>query len=286
MNVELWSEWNKEIVGNGDWVDLEIGEFKLHVQAGTGVIGDPEDYIKWGNFNEDHTEIEWTIKLNEKFDDWENVTLTDTIGPDQELIEDSIEGLILESFDDYTQHENLTPDMITVKEDKTGFTVNLGNKLNKHGLLLTYRVRVKNLEEGKKYTNSFELAFSGKNEKCEAETQYLSGGGSGGGTDHAEAVLKAKKVLDGRPLKDSEFEFVLEEIENSNNIKEIQRKKNDSNGDVIFDKIEYRSEGTFNYSGPDCGRSASPQQTRRCLNRWRSAAPWIWATGSWFARPI
>ena len=30
MNVELWSEWNKEIVGNGDWVDLEIGEAPHH----------------------------------------------------------------------------------------------------------------------------------------------------------------------------------------------------------------------------------------------------------------
>ena len=125
--------------------------------------------------------------------------------------------------------------------------LNLGDKLNKHGLLLTYRVKVKNLEEGKTYTNGYELSINGKTEKGEAEKQYLSGGGSGGGTDHAEAIFKAKKILDGRELKDGEFEFILEELDASNNITEKQRKKNDVNGNIIFNKIEYREEGTFNY---------------------------------------
>ena len=30
-----------------------------------------------------------------------------------------VEGLILESFDDYTNHEEVTPDMIKVNNDKT-----------------------------------------------------------------------------------------------------------------------------------------------------------------------
>lgn len=194
INVELWSEWDKNVVENDDWVDIEIANFKIHVQSGTGIIGEPEDHEKWGSFNEDNTDIEWTIKLNGKFDAWENVTLKDFIGSDQELIEDSIGGLILESFDDYTNHEEITPDMIKVNSDKSGFQINLGDKLNKCGLLLMYRVKVKNLEEGKIYTNGYELSINGKTKKGEAKKQYLSGGGSGGGTNHAEAKLQAKKT--------------------------------------------------------------------------------------------
>lgn len=53
--------------------------------------------------------------------------------------------------------------------------------------------------------------------------------------------------MTGKALGADEFEFVLEKMDNNGDFQEIQRKKNDANGDIKFDKIEYREEGHFNY---------------------------------------
>ncbi|MBQ0079577.1 MAG: LPXTG cell wall anchor domain-containing protein [Eubacterium sp.] len=62
-------------------------------------------------------------------------------------------------------------------------------------------------------------------------------------------VLTAQKILvddadSGRILKDQEFEFQL--LDASNN--EIQTVKNDGQGTVTFDEIEYTAVGTYNYT--------------------------------------
>lgn len=49
------------------------------------------------------------------------------------------------------------------------------------------------------------------------------------------AEIKASKILDGEELKADEFEFEL--LDNDDNV--ISTAKNDANGDIAFDKIEY-----------------------------------------------
>lgn len=54
--------------------------------------------------------------------------------------------------------------------------------------------------------------------------------------------LTAKKVLNGRTLKDGEFRFVLTDAEGNEQVK-----ANDANGDIAFDTIKYDKAGTYTY---------------------------------------
>ncbi|MGT2641926.1 Spy0128 family protein, partial [Streptococcus sinensis] len=67
----------------------------------------------------------------------------------------------------------------------------------------------------------------------------------------AEAVIEAKKKLEGRPteLQDEEFEFILKD----NDGKEVQRIKNkgtnaDGTGRVVFNPIKFTKEGHYQYT--------------------------------------
>ncbi|PRT75894.1 Cna B-type domain-containing protein [Streptococcus anginosus] len=67
----------------------------------------------------------------------------------------------------------------------------------------------------------------------------------------AEAVIEAKKKLEGRPteLQDEEFEFILKD----NDGKEVQRIKNkgtnaDGTGCVVFNPIKFTKEGHYQYT--------------------------------------
>ncbi|WP_260843547.1 Spy0128 family protein [Streptococcus constellatus] len=62
--------------------------------------------------------------------------------------------------------------------------------------------------------------------------------------DKATATLSAKKLLEGRKLKESEFEFELKGSDD--NVSQV--KKNAANGDVTFDTIEYTKAGTYHYT--------------------------------------
>lgn len=59
-----------------------------------------------------------------------------------------------------------------------------------------------------------------------------------------DITLEAKKVLSGRKLKTNEFSFNLRGSEDKIN----QTKKNDSDGNIAFDKISYEKEGTYTYT--------------------------------------
>ena len=70
-------------------------------------------------------------------------------------------------------------------------------------------------------------------------------------TEPAEAVIEAKKKLEGRPteLQDEEFEFILKD----NDGKEVQRIKNkgtnaDGTGRVVFKPIKFTKEGHYQYT--------------------------------------
>ena len=70
-------------------------------------------------------------------------------------------------------------------------------------------------------------------------------------TEPAEAIIEAKKKLEGRPteLQDEEFEFILKD----NDGKEVQRIKNkgtnaDGTGRVVFKPIKFTKEGHYQYT--------------------------------------
>lgn len=58
------------------------------------------------------------------------------------------------------------------------------------------------------------------------------------------ASIQATKVLEGGNLKAAQFSFELKDSEGT----VIQTKKNDENGKIIFDDIEYKQVGTYTYT--------------------------------------
>lgn len=62
--------------------------------------------------------------------------------------------------------------------------------------------------------------------------------------DKATATLSAKKLLEGRNLKEGEFEFELTGTDDQVR----QTKKNAQDGSVTFDTIEYTKAGTYHYT--------------------------------------
>ncbi|MDT2821030.1 FctA domain-containing protein [Enterococcus devriesei] len=59
-----------------------------------------------------------------------------------------------------------------------------------------------------------------------------------------DAVLKAKKVLNGRGLTENEFSFVLKDKVGT----ELQTKSNAADGTITFDKLDYDKKGDYNYT--------------------------------------
>lgn len=59
-----------------------------------------------------------------------------------------------------------------------------------------------------------------------------------------EVTLSASKVLKGRNLEDGQFKFELKGQDDAVH----QEKTNDANGTVTFDKIEYKTPGTYRYT--------------------------------------
>ena len=66
-------------------------------------------------------------------------------------------------------------------------------------------------------------------------------------TSPTKADIKVKKELTGgrpTPLQNEEFEFILKD----KNGQEVQRAKNDANGDVVFKDIPFTQEGNYQYT--------------------------------------
>lgn len=66
------------------------------------------------------------------------------------------------------------------------------------------------------------------------------------------ATISARKVLEGRDLAAGEFEFVLLDAEG----KTVRTAKNDANGSVTFDAIEYSAPGAYTYTIAEVGGNA------------------------------
>jgi len=63
---------------------------------------------------------------------------------------------------------------------------------------------------------------------------------------HAEAVLRAKKILNGRDFNEGEFTFTLDGVR-MNGLEYHERHHIDASGEVIFDRIIFDREGTFTF---------------------------------------
>ena len=66
------------------------------------------------------------------------------------------------------------------------------------------------------------------------------------------ATISARKVLEGRGLAAGEFEFVLLDADG----KTVRTAKNDANGSVTFDAIEYAAPGVYTYTIAEVGGNA------------------------------
>lgn len=72
------------------------------------------------------------------------------------------------------------------------------------------------------------------------------------GVSETTATINARKVLEGRDLAAGEFEFVLLDAEG----KTVRTAKNDANGSVTFDAIEYSAPGAYTYTIAEVGGNA------------------------------
>lgn len=72
------------------------------------------------------------------------------------------------------------------------------------------------------------------------------------GVSATSATITARKVLEGRDLAAGEFEFVLLDAEG----KTVRTAKNDANGSVTFDAIEYSAPGAYTYTIAEVGGNA------------------------------
>ena len=72
------------------------------------------------------------------------------------------------------------------------------------------------------------------------------------GVSATSATISARKVLEGRDLAAGEFEFVLLDADG----KTVRTAKNDANGSVTFDAIEYSAPGAYTYTIAEVGGNA------------------------------
>lgn len=72
------------------------------------------------------------------------------------------------------------------------------------------------------------------------------------GVSATSATINARKVLEGRDLAAGEFEFALLDADG----KTVRTAKNDANGSVTFDAIEYSAPGAYTYTIAEVGGNA------------------------------
>lgn len=72
------------------------------------------------------------------------------------------------------------------------------------------------------------------------------------GVSETTATINARKVLEGRDLAAGEFEFILLDADG----KTVRTAKNDANGSVTFDAIEYSAPGAYTYTIAEVGGNA------------------------------
>lgn len=245
FDVNLAREVRKEdgqtsITINGRPITVNVDE----------VIGfdDSEMINKWGKVNPDNPrEIIWEARVNSNKHSIKGLVIEDKFNTEQMTLVGVTELKDINSWPfvtgsvekDYSPEEikNLTT------ETSEGFVLNLGDTEN-----IVYLKYVTKLKEGQtvdSVSNVITMKFnSDESAKSQYTVQTVKGGGSATGDASDSQVVKAKKTIEGRQLKEGEFEFELKDDKGT----VLQTAKNAADGSVTFDKVKFATVGEFNYT--------------------------------------
>ena len=212
---------------------------------------EPQGYSKWGvQDSKDPNYVNWRIRVNRDVQNFGQVVIEDAIPEDQELDEDTgITGYYFTEWEGVSgTRQSFNPSDVVTITDSNHFSVNAG-ELNGRGIYVIYRTRLTKPVDKvtKKAFNDVTVTSNGQKmpelvSRPFAPLTTLDGVGEGSRSD--EVIFKVKKELTGRNLADGEFTFDL--INKDDNDKVIQTVTN-KDGAVTFNKLRFKSEGTFNY---------------------------------------
>ena len=218
-HFDMWVHWDKTKVKEDTDVSLNwgtVGESIIFINpSGNGKPDDNEGLHKWGSVDaNDPSLIHWTVRVNYSKTAIKNAVYTDNIGPNQELVTDSISGYHVASFDSdwnavpgtYISSESIT------EADKSHFSVKFEDLTD--CVYLDYDTRATDGGYALNYQNSGTL--SGDNIESRLVDVYTPNSGGGGGGEMTVSVAGKKTWIDDNNSQNARPDAITVELYQNN----------------------------------------------------------------------
>ena len=255
MNLQLSVKWSELIEPDKDYtISINGTVIKYHSSKNVIEEGPTRAIAKWGSQDKtDPSVINWVLQLNggylwskQVLNDYQ---LVDTLGPNQQLIEDSITAEFIDNLSPFKSGGNATHYIQDLKTSPTSFKFKIA-KLDR-AIYLYYKTRLTQAEsDSYDPTNHVDITYKApdpKSQGYDSRVALVNGKGDARGeniTTPTSVTFKLSKELTGRDLKDGEFTFQLKAADGTL----IDTKTNDKDGNIVFNPITYKQPGTYKYT--------------------------------------
>lgn len=221
-SFNIRTQWNLDNITIDTEVPLDWGNQGItNVYVGPNANPDSNEQLwKWGTIDaNDPTLIHWTMRVNYQRLTIQNAVLTDTLGPNQTLIENTIHAshVVYGEGNQYTVIGAVPSSQITINNQQS-FQINLGTLDDT--VLVNYDSRATDGGAAASYTNQASLSGDQYETSTVAvHTASTGGDGDGSGTNQSVVLTKkdatdATKVLKGAHFKlvDSQGQIVKSDL--------------------------------------------------------------------------
>ena len=204
----------------------------LPLKEGEKVAVGDNNYIV--SYNEDKTQVTNTYEVPKT-----NVTAKKVWAGGQEYVRPTLYFKLYRTPEGGTEEEVAGVEPKPVQKDTEEATISFENlpATDEHGVKYTYSV--KEVDKDGNLVTTVDGYTANQTAGLTVTNTYS--------TSPTEADIKVKKELTGgrpTPLQANEFEFILRDKDGQ----EVQRAKNDANGDVVFKDIPFTQEGHYQYT--------------------------------------
>lgn len=255
MNLQLSIKWTGLIEPDKDYaISINGTVIKYHSSKDVVAVDGTRAIAKWGSQDKaDPSIINWVLQLNggylwskQVLNDYQ---LVDTLGPNQQLIEDSFSAEIIDNLSPFKSGGPAMQYIQDLKTSPTNFRFKIA-KLDR-AIYLYYKTRLTQAEsESYDPTNHVDISYKApdpKEQGYDSRVALVNGKGDARGeniTTPTKVTFKLSKELTGRALKDGEFTFQLKAADGTL----LDTKTNDKDGNIIFNPITYNQAGTYKYT--------------------------------------
>ena len=255
MNLELSVRWTALIEPDKEYtISINGTAIKYHSSKEVADVDPGRAVAKWGSQDKtDPSIIDWVVQMNygylwskQVLNDYQ---LIDSIGPNQQLIEDSITAEIVDGVAPFKSGGDAMSYLQDLKTNPTGFSFKIA-RLDRC-IYLHYKTKLTQAEsDSYNPTNHVDITYKAPDQKdqgYDARVALVNGKGDAKGeyvTRPAYVTFELSKELTGRSLKEGEFTFQLKAADGTI----LDTKTNSKDGKISFDTIAYRQPGTYKYT--------------------------------------